>query len=66
MWSEVGHCEQGDDTGGGEHCDFSDRKEASEDDIGIDIEDYGQHHREDESTGDINFQYSDGGIQSPK
>ena len=55
MWSGV---VRSDDTGGGEHCDFSDNKEQSEDDIWVDIRDNGQHHREDESTGDINFQHS--------
>ena len=66
MWSGERPSEKGEDTGWGEHCEISDitnnnnnkKREQSEDDIELDIQDYGQHHRKDESTGDIYFQHS--------
>jgi hypothetical protein len=69
MWAGTQTRERGEDTGWGEHFKSSDiinnhSKEPSEDAIGLDIQDYGQHHRKDESTGDIYFQHSDGSVQS--
>lgn len=70
MWSGKRPSEQGEDTGWGEHCKISDvnknyqKREQSENDIELEIQDYGQHHRKDESTGDIYFQHSDGCLQS--
>jgi len=70
MWSRKRPSEQGEDTGWGEHFKINDiaqnykTREKSEDDIALKIEDYGQHYRKDESTGDIYFQHSDWCLQS--
>ena len=64
MWSRERPSEKGDDTGWGEHLktsdqfEFNEKRNQSKNDIGVEFEDYGQHHRKNESTGDIHFQYS--------
>jgi len=69
MWSRKRPSEQGEDTGWGEHYKISDseqnykKREWSEDDIALKIQDYGQYYRKDESPGDIYFQHSDWCLQ---